>query len=144
MAKSQPFAHGTTVPPEKTRMEIEQTLQRYGATGFAFMSSAERARIEFLAKQRRVRFDLVFPVAKASWERNKVEAETRRLWRAMLLGIKSKLEVVRSGISVFGDEFLAHIVMPDGSTVGEHVRPQIAESYKSGKVLALLPAGGAS
>ena len=40
------------------------------------------------------------------------EQERRRLWRALLLNIKAKLEAVESGISVFDEEFMAHIVLP--------------------------------
>jgi hypothetical protein len=160
----QAYAAGTTVPAEKTRGEIETVLTRYGAKGFAYatqegQNGASRARIEFIANERRVRFDLSLPAmtdkrfrytaagrwrypgnradaqARADWE-----AETRRLWRALLLAIKAKLEVVQSGLAIFEEEFLANIVMPDGRTVGEHAMPAIAESYRRGGVVALLPA----
>lgn len=133
-----PFAHGTSVTAEKTRYEIETTLTRYGADGTAIATAPGKARVEFTAKARRVRFDLMLPPAGTS----KNDAETRRLWRALLLGIKSKLEVVRSGIAVFEDEFMSHIVMPDGQTVGQHVRPAIETAYKTGKVGPLLLAAG--
>jgi len=55
------------------------------------------------------------------------------------LVIKAKLEAVESGISVFEDEFMANIVMPDGRTVSEHVRPRIATAYESGEMPPLLP-----
>jgi len=35
--------------------------------------------------------------------------------------------------------FMAHIVMPAGRTVGQHVAPAIEAAYESGKVRALLP-----
>jgi hypothetical protein len=63
----------------------------------------------------------------------------RRLWRALLLAIKAKLEVVESGLAIFEEEFLSNIVMPDGCTVGEHARPWIAEAYETGRVKGLLP-----
>ena len=44
----------------------------------------------------------------------------------LLLVIKAKLEAVASGISTIEKEFLADIVMPDGSTVNEWMRPQFA------------------
>lgn len=162
MTAQQPFATGTTVSPEKTRAEIETTLNRYGATGFAYMTQdgengAKRARLEFIANGRRVRFDLMLPPRnekrftrhpKYSWQTRTDaqalaawEAETRRLWRALLLAIKAKLEVVQSGLAIFEEEFLANIVMPDGRTVGEHAMPAIAESYRTGQAVALLPAG---
>ena len=50
--------------------------------------------------------------------------EVRRMWRALALVIKAKLEAVESGITTFDEEFLAHIVMPDGCTIGEaHMKP---------------------
>ena len=56
--------------------------------------------------------------------------------------VKAKLEAVASGVSILDDEFMAHIVMPDGRTVSEHVRPRIAEAYESGDTPALLPSPG--
>jgi hypothetical protein len=55
------------------------------------------------------------------------------------LVIKAKLEAVESGIACFEEEFMAHIVLPDGRTVGEHVIPGIAQAYETGNVPALLP-----
>lgn len=56
--------------------------------------------------------------------------------------IKAKLESIESGIETFEDAFLAHIMMPDGATVGEHAKPMIARSYESGTMQPLLPAPG--
>ena len=36
-------------------------------------------------------------------------------------------------------EFLANILLPDGRTVHEALQPQLAESYKSGRMPPLLP-----
>ena len=146
------FAKGTTVPVEKTRMEIETTLTRYGAKGFAYALQEARARIEFLAHSRRVRFDLELPPLKDfkrhpkfQWQvltdnqaAERRDAEHRRLWRALLLAIKAKLEVVSSGIGLFEEEFLAYIVLPGGGTVAQEVMPNIASAYE-GKPIALLP-----
>jgi hypothetical protein len=157
MGKGSLFAEGTTVSPEKTRAEIETVLNRYGAEGFGYYTEARRARIQFKAKGRQIRFDLQLPdpSSKAFWQKPgnawgrrtdaqaqaAWEAEVRRLWRALLLAIKAKLELVTSGISVFEEEFLAHIVMPDGRTVGEHALPAVARAYELGQAVALLPAG---
>jgi hypothetical protein len=63
----------------------------------------------------------------------------RQRWRALALVIKAKLEAVESGITTFEDEFLAHIVMPDGKRVADHVKPTIARVYDGGQMLPLLP-----
>jgi hypothetical protein len=67
------------------------------------------------------------------------EQACRQRWRALLLVIKAKLEAVETGITSFEDEFMAHIIMPDGLTAAQHVRPWIAKSYASGDTPPLLP-----
>jgi hypothetical protein len=149
------YAEGTEVPVTRSRAEIEHLLSRYGATEFMSGWSAARAVIQFKAKDRYVRFDLPIPdkddkrflrdgrgAVRAPAAREKAwEAECRRRWRALALVIKSKLEAVETGIATFEHEFLAHIVMPGGLTVGEMVSPRIAEAYETGSMRPLLPAG---
>ncbi len=53
--------------------------------------------------------------------------------------MKAKLEAVESGITTFEEEFLAHLVLPDGSRVADHALPAVAESYRTGRVAGLLP-----
>lgn len=55
---------------------------------------------------------------------------------------KISVEAVESGITTFEDEFMAHIVMPDGQTVASHVKPAIASAYESGTMTPLLPPPG--
>ena len=154
------FAEATTVSVEKSRAEIESLIVRYGATHTAFMSAPGRAVICFEAKSRRIMFELPLPArdqkeianyrhssgrwiprtseaAEAAWEQ-----ACRQRWRALALVIKAKLEAVESGITAFEDEFLAHIVMPDGQTVATHIKPRIEDAYNSGTMVPLLPAPG--
>lgn len=149
------FAEGTSVPIERSKAEIESMLVRYGAEQFVSGWGETEARIQFRAKGRIVRFVLPIPArtekrfthqARYDWKPRTQgeavkawEAELRRLWRALALVVKAKLEAVQSGIVGFEDEFMAHIVMPDGKTVAEHARPMIATAYETGKVTALLP-----
>lgn len=150
-----PFAEGTSVPASRSQAEIRDLITRYGADGFAFAEWGERARIEFKAHGRRCRFELPMPDAedarfakrghgrRSSAERTNdaYAAEVRRLWRCLVLCIKSKLEVVETGMAIFEEEFLANIVLPDGRTAGEHVVPAIATAYESGRVAGLLGTG---
>ena len=39
----------------------------------------------------------------------------------------------------FEYEFMANIVMPDGRSVSEHVRPRITSAYETGDMPPLLP-----
>lgn len=152
------YAADTSVSVERSRAEVERTLQRYGATSFAYGWDGDAAMIEFVADQRRVRFIMPLPdrdsreftltptgkarkesQAFAAWEQ-----ACRARWRALNLVIKAKLEAVEVGISEFEQEFLAYVVLPNGCTVGQMVRPQVEEAYLSGKVAPMLAIGTGS
>lgn len=149
------YAERTEVPVDRSRSEIERLLARYGADQFMYGSDHTRAMIAFRANGKHVRFLLPLPDAKEDRFRKtptgrirrnpeaptaQYEAECRRRWRALALSIKGKLEAVDTGIAIFDSEFMAHIVMPDGKTVGEHVLPSIDAAYSTGKMpRALLP-----
>lgn len=143
------YAENTSVPVERSRAELERTLERYGADAFMYGWNEKGAAIQFRAHGKHVRFELPLPSAEDVVRQHRGarggkvaaqkrwEQETRSRWRALVLVVKAKLEAVEAGIAVFEDEFLAYTVLPDGTTAGEWLRPQIDEAYESG----LMPAG---
>ena len=143
------FAEKTVVPVDRSKSEIERLLTRYGATSFASGWDSGRAVITFRAHDRVLRFVLPLPSPSdrrfvdargdKNAARSRYEQELRRLWRALLLVIKGKLEAVESKIVSFEQEFLPYVVLPDGRTVADAVAPAVAESYRTGAVRALLP-----
>jgi hypothetical protein len=130
------YASETTVPVERSRAEIEQTLVRYGASEFQSGWTADMAMIGFRIRDLSVRIALPIPrrdeprflwrivrkvrvrstekQAEAGWQQ-----EVRQRWRALGLVVKAKLEAVECRISTLEEEFLAFIVMPDRRTIGE-------------------------
>jgi len=153
------YAKGTTVSAASSRAEIENTIARFKADGFAFGTQGNRATVQFLAQGRQIRFDLTLPDSNSpqftQYRRSPHSTPTRRtpdaaakmyeqaireLWRALALAVKAKLAAVEAGIASFEDEFLAYVVMPDGRTVGETIRPEVARAYELGTApLQLLP-----
>lgn len=148
------YAERTEVSSEKSKAEIERLLTRYGATSFASGWQGDQAVIQFVMQERRVKFVLPLPdrSGKAFTHtpgrgNRRSEAETykaweqatRQRWRALALVVKAKLEAVETRITTFDDEFMAHIVMPDGKTVSEHALPMIQSAYAGRKITALLP-----
>lgn len=149
------YAADTNVSVSKSKAEIEAILERYGASQFMSGWDASQAVIGFTMPVgddvRQVKFLLPMPdkgsrafthhskgmrtgdAALKAWE----QACCQR-WRALALVIKAKLEAVSAGISIFEDEFLANIVMHDGRTVSDHVRPRLAQIYQ-GNLQPLLP-----
>ena len=151
------YAEKTDVSAEKSRAEIETILRRYGATGFAYGWDETSAVLGFKVHNRQIKFILEMPdpndqkfwrTPERKFERSREQAlaaweqATRQRWRALVLVIKAKLEAVEAGISVFEQEFMAHIVLPNGQTVGDYVLPQIEQAYQTGVMPKLLPGIG--
>lgn len=135
------YAAKTSVPVERSKQEIERTLKRYGADQFASGWRQGAAVITFRLKNRYVRVGLPLPDRKAFSSQARFEQAERQRYRALALSIKAKLESVEAGIETFDSAFMSHIILPDGRTVGETLRPQIEEAYKSGKMPPLLEYG---
>ena len=141
------YARDTTVSVIRTRMEIEETLQRYGADGFAYAIEGNAAMVMFSMEGRRIRFVLQLPDPEEFRYTNHkpprqkdVEQASRQRWQALLLVIKAKLEAVTAGISTVEAEFLANVVLPDNRTAGEWMLPQIDRAYRTGEMPPMLPA----
>lgn len=130
------YAERTKVSVSQSRNEIERTLQRYGADQFLYGHERGMAMVGFRMHGRQIKIALPLP----DGDSQKDEQETRRLWRSLAMIIKAKLEAVASGVSVFDDEFMPYIVLPDGQTVGQFMRPQIESAYQTGEMPRLLPA----
>lgn len=146
------YASKTEVPVSASKMEIERLVERYGAGQFMSGWASDHALVAFTMSNRQIRFILPMPsrderifthssrgmrsanVALSHWQQ-----ACRQRWRALALVIKAKLEAIESGISTFDSEFMANIVLPNGRTVGEDVRPRIAHAYETREMPALLP-----
>jgi hypothetical protein len=153
------YAKDTKVPVYCSKSELEKTLIRYGATGFfsAWQDDPPVHQIGFKImdgeNERLVKIQLPLPakddpdftitqygherephIAHQRWEK-----ACRQKWRALNLVVKAKLEAIDSGISTVEREFLADVMLPDGTTVGDWARPQLEAAYNSGKMPALLP-----
>ena len=153
------YAATTAVSSAKSRAEIEHVLTRYGADGFMYGWADNSAVVAFRMNNRHVKFILPLPdrndrefthTPERETERRPDQIEAvyeqavRQRWRALALVIKAKLEAVESGITEFDEEFMAHILLPDGKRVGDHMEPQIVAAYETGKMPPLLPAPGAA
>ena len=147
------YAENTSVSTEKSRAEIERTLQRYGADQFMYGWDQEKAVVDFRMNGRQIKFllpmpeknDSSFTLTDTGRERSEAaafkawEQACRQKWRALSLVIKAKLEAVEAGIAIFEDEFMANIVLPNGSTVSQFMLPQIEDAYETGEMPKMLP-----
>lgn len=144
----------TEVGADRSRAEIEKTLIRYGADGFGYGWDGQKAVVTFRFNGIMVRFTIQMPdlesdefqltdtgkerkrdAAIKSWEQSQ-----KQRWRALALVVKAKLEAVDSGITTFEEEFLAHILLPSGETIGDYTLPQLEQVRMGGKKMPkLLP-----
>lgn len=150
------YAEGTSVDSERSRAEIERTIRHYGATGFVYATNDETrtAIIGFMIYKRQVRFAL--PLPNVNDDRFRLtptrgtlrtrpaqlaayEQEVRRSWRSLALVIKAKLAAVEDGIVEFDREFLAHLVVPGGTTVWDEIRPNLQATLEGGDPSDLMP-----
>jgi hypothetical protein len=155
------FAEGTTVSVSKTRIEIEDLLEKYKATHRAVAVEPGRAVVYFVMGNRHVRFAM--PLAtleqapkmpKRRWReftedqrRGWLEQRHREQWRALLLTLKAKFVALEGKVETFEQAFLAHLVVPGGGTVGEEILPRLEEAYRTGQMPRsgfLLGPGGTS
>lgn len=159
---SKKFAENTDVPVSRTRAELEDLLGKYGATATAIFNSADSAAVAFEMHGRRIMMKLKLPTIdsdefqyavygargrqKRTAEAAKLALEKacRRKWRSLLLAVKAKLVAVEDEVETFEEAFMAHVVMPDGTTVADHVRPRIAQAYRDQKMVPLLPYNGSA
>jgi hypothetical protein len=141
------YAKNTEVTSAKSRIELEETLGRYGATNFGYASTNEKAVVAFTAHERTIRFTLPLPdrhdrrfthteargyLRSDEDQARLYEAEIRRGWRALNLVVKAKLEAVESGIVTFEQEFYAHTVMPGGNTLYEATHTEVERAIAEG------------
>lgn len=150
-----PYAKNTDVTVDKTEGEIKTMLRKAGAASTSFSEGPGMAMVMFDMEDRRISFKMPLPQvedfrmmqagARGMVERTDRQAEKvwdqacRTRWRQLKLCILAKLESVQAGIETFEDAFLAHVMMPDGKTVGEHTRETIAIAYQTGEMRPLLP-----
>lgn len=142
------YARATAVSVERSRAEIEETVRRYGASKFntGWDEDRNEATILFHIRGLYIRFTIPMPLRQdrsithtvrrgqtvKRTERqqcDEYEQQVRQRWRALLLAIKGKLEAVECKISTLEAEFLAHVVLPNDTLLGdwllEEVLPQI-------------------
>ena len=147
------YAEDTKVPVERSQAEIIRLIADKGGENWAIGGAKNHAVIVFEINQRRIHLDIPIPpendfthtqinhirrspaARKAKWEQ-----ERRRRWRTLLLMLKSKFEIIESGVRSWEQEFGLDILLPDGRTVGQFILPQVTSTYETGHMPPMLPA----
>jgi len=148
------YANNTSVSPEKSQAEIQNTLRKYGADRFGTMEEKNKAHVMFSYSGLSIQISIDLPsrseFEKTTTGRDRITVaietahnqEIRQRWRALLLAIKAKLEAIECGISTIEEEFMAFVIMPDGLPLSSHILPKLQTMVKTGKMPKLLSYGG--
>lgn len=159
------FAKNTKIGGDKTEADIRKMLKNFGAINIIPIDGVEvgdkvMIGVMFDYEARRVRITVEIPDPdsgqfKLSPQGRSQRTETQqhqfylkeidRLWRALALKIKAKLVSIEENISDFEEEFFYNIVVPgaaNSETIGEILRPQMANAYLTGKLPPLIPGMG--
>ena len=121
------YAEDTSVPISRTREQIETMLRRAGASRVILIDEPLELVVMFMLADRLIK--LTVPIA------GDAKDQVRRArWRAAHMVVKSKLEASATGIETVEAAWLAHVVLPDGSTVGERIGPALQLAYDRGEM----------
>lgn len=120
------YAKDTKVPVERSRIEIEKILKRYGIDNFFFGTSPKGDGIGFNYSGHTIKFGIPLPKREDFKPTQTGEQDYKRAmrqrYRVLVIALKAKLEMVDIGLTTFEDEFLAQTCLSDGTTVSDFMR----------------------
>lgn len=150
------YAASTDVAADRSIAEIKRTVQRYGASQFAYLESEGHVAVAFVMLGYQVRIAVPLPTREefarsptgrpraATSITNAHQQAVKQRWRALALVVKAKLEAVEAGIVTFEEEFAMHMVLPNGQKVSEAVLPAVHQAMVNGGPMRLqIGASGA-
>lgn len=125
MTTRRAYAEDTKLSVPETRQEIETMLRRVSANRIVHMDEPAEVLVMFELAGRLIRLQVPIPA-------DATEQQRKALWRALLIIMKAKLVAVDRGVSTVEQEFLAHVVLPDGQTVARWFEPQLQAAFERG------------
>jgi hypothetical protein len=148
------YAEGTSVPVDRSRAEIERTLERYGGDAWQFTKTPEAATLAWRMRGRALKVRIPLPpledfryYTSRGYDRERTDQamadlrrqEERRRYRVLLLHLKSTLEAIDAGVIDFDTAFLGNFVLRDGRTYAEAAIPELDDHYATGRMPLALP-----
>ena len=133
------YANTTKVTIAKSKIQIEETLLRYGIEEFGTATSPRGTGMIFKHDGKVYKINIPDPQRAENMTDAKYDQAKRQRWRILLLSIKAKLEEIEAGLVSFDDQFLAYMALPNGSTVGDFMRlPENAQRLAQTQMPKLL------
>lgn len=124
----------TTVSVSQSREHIEQLLDKWGCEARRWESIGQVESLSFILPREdggQVAVRIKIPIRE--------DTSRAQMMRVLHWYIKTKLEAVEVGMAELEEEFLPLMLVGQGKTAYEALKPQIAAASTSGSPLALLP-----
>lgn len=134
------YAEGTDVDVSKSVEDLKRLAERYDASEFTYAIGPRGGSAMFRLEGVPLRYDVQFPTDDDLTVKQ-AEQEWRRRWRVVLLRAKGQFEAITDGELSVERAFLAEVMLPDGTTVGERIEATGIEGLE-GELLPQLTAGG--
>ncbi len=136
MSRGYKYAEGTKVTVESTQEEIRRLL--------VTRMKADQYAPYYDNGMEGIRFRLLGMIMQLKVPPASTEQERRRLWRCLLLHVKSMWESIQNKIATIEQVLLPYILLPDEHTVGEVLPKEIKAALDRGLMpnrLLQLPEG---
>lgn len=125
------YAKGTSVPADRSMSQLRQLLLKNRADGVAIAETREGAAVQFVFERIPYKFHIHYPSGREEKikftptgnERSlnqidkEIDAEVRRLWRAMVLYVKAAIEAHENGLVDLKRSMMGNIMLPTGQTM---------------------------
>jgi hypothetical protein len=141
----------TDVSVSKSQAGIRKMIYSHKGTGLNLVSQPPREGFEAMVEIEKLSYHVrimatckdvtrdrngyIRPVSAYA---NAKEQEERRVWRVLYWHLKAMFEAADSGVIDIRDVIMPYVVMRDGKTLSDHVRPVMAEMMTM-DVSRLLP-----
>lgn len=130
----------TEVAVSKSQEGIRKMIYSHKGTGLSLVSQPPREGFEAMVNIEKMPYHVRIMATckdvsrdRNGWKRtesahaNAREQEERRVWRVLYWHLKAMFEAADSGVIDIRDVIMPYVVMRDGKTLSDHVRPVMAE-----------------
>jgi hypothetical protein len=137
----------TEVGVSKSQDGIRKMIYSHKGTGVMLLSQPPREGFEAMVTIEKLAYHLRImatcrsgPKPGYKFTQSGIEQEERRVWRVLYWHLKAMLEAADSGVIDIRDVIMPYVVMRDGRTLSEHIKPRM-EELMTHDPARLLPAG---
>jgi hypothetical protein len=131
------MAYETTgVAVSKSQEQIRRLIYGHKGTGLMLLSQPPREGFEAMVSIANMPYHIrvMATCDKRKWQyssgaaqKKKIDQENRRVWRVLFWHLKAMFEASDSGVIDARDVIMPYVVLRDGLTLADHIKPKMTE-----------------